>query len=643
MKRNFIKLFSVITLIAICMSIVIVPVSAASLGDVDGNGKVVASDARKVLRHSAKLEILPDSLFSIADVNFDNKITASDARMILRVAAKLDQFKEDGDAAIAKIPLADYNGLKANKLPYEAKGLKIESIKYDSAASSMQVVVRNKAGYAVESTSYIKYKCYDASNVFITERYMYVRNMNNNEACLLTFDVHRDTAKVVFYDADVTKCAFVPSYNMQTVDGMQVSKMPLNLNGIYLQSISFEKKYNQAKLIVSNKTGYPISSSSCVSYKTYNADGYIINSRDVYLEEMNNNENAIVDFYYDEGVTKFVFYSSDIRKSESLYQGQMVDIGGLSINKMPYSSNGISLESASYDAKYGYLNVMFKNNNKVAISDLSNMEYKVYNAENFVIKSSNVYTTHLNSQEKCIKTISLPEGATRVVFGKADVREAEALTVKAFSTYDGISMNTLPYNTNGVKIEAASVDKSLMLKIRVRNATGNPITSSTWVNYKCYNSDGVIIRASSFSTYNLNNNEAQYYTTYLPEGTVKVAFLNSSVKTGEAKKTYAVSPFAGMQMNTLPVNINGLNFSSVRKDADYGYLYFTVVNNTGKNLKDSTYVSYCCYDADGIIVKDGSTYTPRMNMGTQAEIRIIPADTAVKTVIYNTKVVPATE
>lgn len=67
---------------------------AAYVGDVDGNGKITASDARIILRVSAKLDKLDDSKTKFADVNGDKKITASDARTVLRMSAKLEALKE---------------------------------------------------------------------------------------------------------------------------------------------------------------------------------------------------------------------------------------------------------------------------------------------------------------------------------------------------------------------------------------------------------------------------------------------------------------------------------------------------------------------------------------------------------------------
>lgn len=58
-------------------------------GDVDGDGKVRAMDARLALRASASLDKLEDAAFEAADINGDGRITANDARSILRYAAGL--------------------------------------------------------------------------------------------------------------------------------------------------------------------------------------------------------------------------------------------------------------------------------------------------------------------------------------------------------------------------------------------------------------------------------------------------------------------------------------------------------------------------------------------------------------------------
>lgn len=63
------------------------------LGDIDGDGKVTAADARLVLRRAANLISFTADQDWLADVDDDGKVTAADARIILRVAAGLESFE----------------------------------------------------------------------------------------------------------------------------------------------------------------------------------------------------------------------------------------------------------------------------------------------------------------------------------------------------------------------------------------------------------------------------------------------------------------------------------------------------------------------------------------------------------------------
>ncbi len=56
-------------------------------GDVDGDGKITAADAREALRGAAQLEELTKKEAFAADMNGDGKVTANDARDILKTAA----------------------------------------------------------------------------------------------------------------------------------------------------------------------------------------------------------------------------------------------------------------------------------------------------------------------------------------------------------------------------------------------------------------------------------------------------------------------------------------------------------------------------------------------------------------------------
>lgn len=68
---------------------------SVKLGDVDGDGKISAADARLVLRRSVGLENYKEGSekFLACDVDFDGKVSAADARLILRASVGLEDAK----------------------------------------------------------------------------------------------------------------------------------------------------------------------------------------------------------------------------------------------------------------------------------------------------------------------------------------------------------------------------------------------------------------------------------------------------------------------------------------------------------------------------------------------------------------------
>ena len=63
-----------------------------SLGDVNGDGRIRANDARLCLRIAADIDIVSDEVFNVADINSDGMVRANDARIILRISAELDSI-----------------------------------------------------------------------------------------------------------------------------------------------------------------------------------------------------------------------------------------------------------------------------------------------------------------------------------------------------------------------------------------------------------------------------------------------------------------------------------------------------------------------------------------------------------------------
>lgn len=84
----------IVTIFTVTVMAVVLAVTASAktvkLGDVNGDGRVTASDARSILRFAATLDTYNEELLNISDVDINGKVTASDARKVLRVAATLE-------------------------------------------------------------------------------------------------------------------------------------------------------------------------------------------------------------------------------------------------------------------------------------------------------------------------------------------------------------------------------------------------------------------------------------------------------------------------------------------------------------------------------------------------------------------------
>lgn len=92
MKKRSLKMFlSMISVFII--SIVLMISASAALGDLNNDGSISASDARLILRISAKLETVTDEIISLADINSDGKVSSADARIALRVSAKIERIE----------------------------------------------------------------------------------------------------------------------------------------------------------------------------------------------------------------------------------------------------------------------------------------------------------------------------------------------------------------------------------------------------------------------------------------------------------------------------------------------------------------------------------------------------------------------
>lgn len=90
-----------------------------SVGDVNRDGRLNASDARLLLRCASQLDETTAYILSVGDYDGDKKITASDARIALRVAAGIDSIKclQNGHSfvSVSYSPTCTKEGYTTNK------------------------------------------------------------------------------------------------------------------------------------------------------------------------------------------------------------------------------------------------------------------------------------------------------------------------------------------------------------------------------------------------------------------------------------------------------------------------------------------------------------------------------------------------
>ena len=95
----------IISIILIIITLFTTSALASVKGDIDGDGKISAADARLVLRMSVGLE----KIDMTADVDDDGKVSAADARLILRVSVGLENIEDNKTEETPYFPWEDPN------------------------------------------------------------------------------------------------------------------------------------------------------------------------------------------------------------------------------------------------------------------------------------------------------------------------------------------------------------------------------------------------------------------------------------------------------------------------------------------------------------------------------------------------------
>ncbi len=222
--------------------------------------------------------------------------------------------------------------------------------------------------------------------------------------------------------------------------------------------------------------------------------------------------------------------TATISKLETSYNqnsNQTSIYNGITVTKLPYTSNGVTINSINFSGTK--VSIEVTNSTGYAITDLSHIPYKCYNSSGTVLKTGNVYLEDLNNGESCIVYFHAESGTTKILFEEASVRQGTATDTGDTAVYNGITVTKLPYTSNGVTINSINFSGT-KVSIEVTNSKGYAITDLSHIPYKCYNSRGTVLKTGNVYLEDLNNGESCIVYFHAESGTTKIIFGESSVR-----------------------------------------------------------------------------------------------------------------
>ena len=162
------KKISIILVFILLAATLLVPVSANARGDVNGNGRVEAADARLALRIAVGMESYAAGTpqFAAADVNGNGKVEAADARVILRAAVGLETLNgaSQGETLSSK---EIYKLASTYTFEIKVKGEGFEALGSGFAIDESGLIVTNY--HVIENADTIKAIDYQGNELPVTQ------------------------------------------------------------------------------------------------------------------------------------------------------------------------------------------------------------------------------------------------------------------------------------------------------------------------------------------------------------------------------------------------------------------------------------------------------------------------------------------
>lgn len=422
------------------------------------------------------------------------------------------------------------NGIKVTKLPATFSKVKFTkaSITKTSYSTTLKLTYKNGTGKAMSGLSSVLIKCYNEDGQVVASGYKYLESLNNGETTSTEITISDSTAEVYLIDVNVYEGEETGTVKTHEVDGIETNVTPYKKDGLTIESISFDKA--KATLKITNNTGKNIRGISGFDFKSYNADGEVIENGTFFVQDMNAGETCIRDSYVGSSSNipaKVVFDTvSIVELDEKIPSPKKLEtVGNLKINKMPYSVDGLKIEYTGTDSHY--YNFVMSNNTGKAVK-LCGILYRAFDKDGCVVDDGKLYGEPMDDGEKSVcKLISDDNWAKVEFYGTTQYEGVKFGNIKT-AKIDDIVTNKVPYSNDKLKITDISFEKkysSFDATVVVQNNTGADIKSSDYIWYKCYDKDGNVIEGDyKYAPAIPKGESASISISYLPAETAKVLF-----------------------------------------------------------------------------------------------------------------------
>lgn len=242
----------------------------------------------------------------------------------------------------------------------------------------------------------------------------------------------------------------------------------------------------------------------------------------LYLDSMDVGESCYFTVPINSSTGMIKLGEIDFESGESFYSGEMATYNGINMNKLPYTSNGVTIVGINAKTSSA-IEFIVRNDTNKALSFSSQIPNKLYTVESIIQGTNYGYLESMQPGESCYYTVYINSYTKTIKFGETIVKDETRTYDSNTSTYSGMQITTLSFESNGITIVSINAKNSSTIEFIVKNNTGK-VTTKCWIYYKIYSSDGIIQDSSFISLDDMDVGESCYCDIPINKYTSKIVF-----------------------------------------------------------------------------------------------------------------------